>query len=181
MNAVATVSASGGDWSVITQAVNAWRGRLIYAFAAAEMAVSETLLTLAAVDGRGAPIPLRHLLGQRLADLYAVLSPGGPFAAEGESAALALASFRELEQLRPLICHGQTTVWMRRNGQWAINLDLLAFRSGKAERSARFLHQREAETLLKDVCRRGSRVESTLSALRGVLNVQAPGHGKLPG
>ena len=46
-------------------AAAAWRGRCLDVFARSELAVTETLLILAAVDERGPPLKLPHLVGQR--------------------------------------------------------------------------------------------------------------------
>jgi len=48
-------------------------------FAVAEAGVTETLLTLNALPDQGAPVRLRHLIGQRLDYLAAVLGPKGVF------------------------------------------------------------------------------------------------------
>lgn len=169
MNAVTPIVAAPTGWEEAGRAVHHWRGQLIHWFARGEVAVSETLLTLAALD-RGEDCPrLRHLWGQRLEDLGIALSPDGPFATEGKRAAEALASFREHEQVRNDVCHGVTKVWLERNGGWAVTVELLAIRGGKPERRSTFWKQQDAEALSKEVGRRCQRLEAALGALRGAV------------
>src|SRR5688500_13018897 len=66
-------------------AVNEWRGRCLHSFSCAETAVTECLLVLSKVPGRGEKVQLRHMMGQRYEDLASAISPEGPFNEEGGS------------------------------------------------------------------------------------------------
>ncbi|MFD1960187.1 hypothetical protein ACFSHP_17275 [Novosphingobium panipatense] len=84
MTIEAAIANAGDDalWARVTQEVNAWRGACLQCFAAVEVAVTETLLHLSAQPGRGQSVKLRHLVGQRLDDLAALVNEGGPFSVE---------------------------------------------------------------------------------------------------
>src|SRR3546814_2822757 len=87
-------------WNQAIQDVNAWRGACLQHFSAAEAAVTETLLLLKAIPGRGEAVRLRHLIGQRFDDLSKLIEAEGAFAQEGKAAAKALSDLRTLEGLR---------------------------------------------------------------------------------
>src|SRR3546814_8487873 len=74
-------------WNQAIQDVNAWRGACLQHFSAAEAAVTETLLLLKAIPGRGEAVRLRHLIGQRFDDLSKLIEAEGAFAQEGKAAA----------------------------------------------------------------------------------------------
>lgn len=61
-------------------AASAWRGRCLDVFARSEAAVTETLLVLVGVDGRGNALKLPHLVGQRYDALSKAVGAGGVFA-----------------------------------------------------------------------------------------------------
>lgn len=159
------ISASDNSvWEEATSDANAWRGHAIQIFAEAELAVSETLETLAAATDRGADVRLRHLLGQRFQDLEDALA--GPFAGDAGKAADALRDFRQHEQLRPLLCHGAGKLALDRQGKWMIVLRMVTFRGRAAERLSRTFEQQDADamlTTLREDCRR---LTSALQSLR---------------
>jgi hypothetical protein len=153
------------DWDSIFAEVNAWRGTCVHHFSSVEAAVAETLLALSEVSP--STIPLRHLIGQRLADLVAATADGGPFEEAGKIAQLELAHYREQhEHFRNLLCHGLVKVTVERGGRWMLVLRLLAFRSGKADRSTLVLEQNEAVARLEALRRDAQRLGSVLGQLR---------------
>lgn len=151
-------------WDDATFAANAWRGHAIQIFAQAEIAVTEALETLAAVPERGASVRLRRLVGQRFQDLEDALA--GPFAGDAGKAADALGTFRQHEELRPLLCHGAAKLALDRQGKWLIILRLVAFRGRDAGRVSRALEQHEAEELLTKIRQDCHRLTSALQSLR---------------
>lgn len=168
MNAITPIETANEEtaWDEATQSVNEWRGNGLQCFAQAEAAVSETLLALAVVPGRGAGVKLRRLIGQRFEDLNTAITADGPFAAEGGKAAQALAAFREHEALRPMICHGTAKVALDRNGQWVVLIRVLSFRGRSADRSSLALDQKEATNLLAELKDRTRQLGSALQSLR---------------
>lgn len=156
-------------WDRAIASVNAWRGHAIQCFAQTEAAVSETLLTLANIEGRGGSVRLRRLVGQRFQDLQDALTLEGPFAAEGAAAGAALAAFREHEAVRAALCHGIAKIALDRHGRWLVVFRTLAFRGRDEERSGVTYEQPEADAFLADLKARGQKLGSALGALRAAL------------
>ncbi len=177
MNAVTPIITPAADprWEEAVQWVNAWRGRCVQCFAKAEGAVSETLLALAAVPGRGDAVRLRRLVGQRFEDLSSAIGGAGPFATEGGAAALALEAFRQHEPLRPVLCHGIGKVALDRQGQWLLLLKLVCFRGREPERTSMAIEQQEAAELLADLEARGRKLSSALGAMRSQISRSSRG------
>jgi hypothetical protein len=173
MNAITSldVSVEGTTWEQAIRSVNAWRGNALQCFAQSEATVSETLLALAAVPGRGDKVRLRRLVGQRFEDLCCAIGDAGPFAEEGEKAASALESFRQHEGLRPLLCHGIAKVTLDRQGHWLVVFKLLTFRGREPERSSMAIEQHDAAALLADLRGRSRKLGSALGSLRVVLKL----------
>ena len=139
------------DWTRVAQDVNIWRGASLQCFASVEAAVTETLLHLSAIPGRGDGVRLRHLVGQRLDDLAQVVGEGGAFATEGRSVALLLAAFRCHEALRTMLAHGQTKLALERNGRWIAIFRIVSIRAKQAERSELVLEESDAAGKLQDL------------------------------
>ena len=162
-----TGSAPGPRWDAIFTEVNAWRGACMHHVSMVEMAVTETLLTLSAATPDGTRIRLRHLIGQRLEDLTAALSPGAPFGEVGKTALIELSQYRERhEAFRALLCHGVVKVTVDCGGQWVLVLRQLSIRSRQAERNALALDQGEAQAMLVALKRDGQKLASVLGQLR---------------
>lgn len=157
------------DWKAAIASVNAWRGLVLQAFANAEQAVSETLLTLSSLPERGGRVALRHLVGQRFHDLADVLKDGGAFAVEGATATGAMTAFLEHEHLRTVFAHGVAKISLDRQGRWVVVIRVLTFRARQAERTVRVFEQIEAEALCNDVRLASQRLCSTLTNLRTAL------------
>lgn len=154
-------------WDDAAFAANAWRGHAIHIFAQAELAVSETLEALAADPDRGAGVRMRRLVGQRFQDLEDALA--GPFAREAGKAADALGTFRQHEELRPLLCHGASKLALDRHGRWMIVLKLVTFRGRDTDRLSRTFEQKDAEELLTKLRGDCRALTSSLQSLRSRL------------
>ena len=109
---------------------------------------------------------LRHLVGQRFADLAEAICPDGPFEVEGKPALQALQGFRELEYLRALVGHSVAKVALDRKGEWIVLLRHLSIRAKTEERSTRAIEQAEAEELLEDLRKRSRRLCTELGRLQ---------------
>ncbi len=147
-------------------AAAAWRGRCLDVFARSEAAVTETLLVLAAVKGRGTSLKLPHLVGQRYDALSHAIDAGGAFADEGTAAAQAVAEFRKHDGFRTQISHGVFTVTLDHRGQWHLISRVLALRTGRASRDLFVTEQTEAAAILALLEKDGSRLRSVLGQLR---------------
>ncbi len=160
-------------WLAAHDGVNAWRGACMQCFAHAEAAVTETLLVLHGVEGRGRTVRLRHLVGQRLADLAAAIDPNGPFEAEGKSASMALEQFREHEDLRNLLGHGVAKVTLEKRRSWVIIFQHLSIKAQAPGRERRVFEQSEAKSVLEELQRKSRKVCSTLGSLRAHVSGRA--------
>tara|TARA_R110002124_G_scaffold89707_1_gene229342 strand:- start:7077 stop:7532 length:456 start_codon:yes stop_codon:yes gene_type:complete len=146
-------------------------------FAQAEAAATETLLVLHRVEGRGKEVRLRHLVGQRLADLAAAIEPDGPFGTDGETAFLALEEFKKHEGLRNLLGHGVAKVTLERSGKWIVIVRHLSIKAYVEGRDIRVFDQAEAATVLSDLRKRSNKVCSTLGSVRRLFAAQAISQG----
>jgi hypothetical protein len=137
----------------------------------AEFAVSETLEACAGDPRRGSTIMLPHLLGQRTERLAAAIGEGGAFATEGGSAVEALAAFRKYEAQRAPLAHGSGSgrITLDRRGQWTFILRMIAFRSGRAERSAIVWEQGEATAFCAALNTDAQRLCAKLAQVRRLL------------
>ena len=147
-------------------AASAWRGRCLDVFARSEAAVTETLLVLVGVDGRGNALKLPHLVGQRYDALSKAVGAGGVFADEGKIAVEALTKFREHDALRTQISHGVFTVTLDHRGQWHLIARVLALRTGRASRDLFVTQEAEAAAILNLLEKDGSRLRSVLGQVR---------------
>ena len=118
MNAITSIEVlPRAAFDAARDAAAAWRGRCLDVFARSEVAVTETLLVLRAVNGRGEAIKLPHLAGQRYEALSTAICAGGAFAGEGKAASAALLAFRQHDALRNILAHGAFTVTLDQHGR----------------------------------------------------------------
>ena len=171
MTAHSPIRATGDDdaWATATAAANAWRGEAIQLFAKAELAVTETLRALGEQPGKGAKVRLRRLVGQRFEDLATTLVDLDP--GKSARAAGALARFRELEEIRPYLCHGVAKIALDRRGHWIAILKLVDIRAGSAGLLTRSFEEREARALMEDL---SGRTRDLLAALQSVRSKLTP-------
>jgi hypothetical protein len=157
-------------WAAAAQSVNAWRGQLVQAFASTEAAVSEALLGLSSVPGRGDHVRLRHLIGPRFQDLADALDASGPFSAEGAVAASCLAAFRVYEPLRTVLGHGVFRIAIDRRDRWVVIAKVVTFRTKGAERTLQVFEQDDAERMAAEVRSLGQKVSSSLGNLTRLVS-----------
>ncbi|MBJ6121272.1 hypothetical protein [Sphingomonas mollis] len=171
MNAISPITAAADTiWNEAQRAANQWRGNAVHRFAQTEQAVSETLMTLSAVEDRGKAIRLQHLTGQRFQILSEALAADGPFAEEGTVVREILsAAFRLHEDLRPFLCHGVGRIAFDRHDRWLLVLDMIVFQNGRAERRRRVIDERETQPLLTELNKTGQKLSSALEKLRNKL------------
>lgn len=134
-------------------------------FARAEAAVSEALLLLSGVSGRGDAVTLPHLVGQRFAALSELVSDNGAFAMEGKGVAKSLAEWGVHQTLRTLLCHGMATVTVDHRGRWHLVLKMLTFRSGEAVRESLVLDEEDAADRLTVLHASRQRLEGRLRGM----------------
>jgi hypothetical protein len=153
-------------FEVAREAASAWRGRCLDLFSRSEAAVTETLLVLAAIEGRGTAIKLPHLVGQRYDALVAAIGPEGAFAEEGKAAAGAVACFQKHDALRTHLAHGTFTVTLDHRGRWHLVSRVITLRTGREARDLFVTEEVEAAETLSSLDKDGGRLRSTLGQLR---------------
>lgn len=156
-------------WDRATRAAHQWRGEAIDVLAQGEAVVTEMLLTLHAVPGRGNAVKLRQLLGQRLSDLQDALKVDGPFAAEGKGAVARLAKFREHESFRAALCHGVATVAIDRQRRWLLVMRLVALECSGAKRTTLVINGEEAAPLLAELSADVRNLRSAMGQITAAL------------
>ena len=168
MNAISTIEAviPRGPFEAARDAAATWRGRCLDVFARCEGAVTETLLVLAAVDGRAPALKLPHLVGQRYDALSKALGPNGAFAEKGKPAFTAMATFQKHDALRTQLSHGIFTVTLDQRGNWHLVTRVLALRAARAARDLLVVEQAEAAAILEALEHDGNRLRSVLGQLR---------------
>ncbi|MBW4331044.1 hypothetical protein KY084_09185 [Stakelama sp. CBK3Z-3] len=168
VNAIVSIDTAlpRAPFEIARDAVATWRGRCLDVFARTELAVSETLLVLAAVDGRGKAIKLPHLVGQRYDSLAAATGPEGNFAEEGKVVANAVLQFKEHDSLRSHLTHGVFTVTLDHRCSWHLVSHLLSLRAGRETRDLFVTQQEEAASLLRALEKNSLRLRSNLGQLR---------------
>lgn len=162
----------GADWDAVFADVNAWRGACMHHFSTVEMAVTETLLTLAKASSEGERIRLRQLIGQRFEDLAAAIGPEGPFASKGRPAFAKLMHYREhQEAFRVLLCHDAIKVTVDQHCNWLLVIRSLSIRSRQPEHGLVVMERVEAQSRLADLKREGQHLASMLGQLRKAVEV----------
>lgn len=160
-------SPRAADWESIFVEVNAWRGACLHHFSAAEMAVTETLLTISRLSTDLEVVRLRQLLGQRFEDLATALRADGPHDKIGQLARDELAQYRNRQEaFRNLLCHGTIKVMIDRTNHWALIIRMLTIRTRQPERSVTVITQKEASDRLSQLKRDSQKLASTLGQLR---------------
>jgi hypothetical protein len=139
------------DWADVDSQGNQWRLSVLDIFTGVETAVSETLLCMSKVTGRGQSVALPHFAGQRLEELQKHVAPEAAFAEEARGVGKAIALFSGLRDLRTSICHGQTTMLADRQGKWHLSIRTLIFKDGKAHRDCLVLDGDEAKQISKQL------------------------------
>jgi hypothetical protein len=153
-------------WEDAIAQANCWRGDCLQSFAQSEMAVTETLLVLNAVEERGNSVKLPHLIGQRFEALKLATGPDGAFANEGAKAHEAISAFLVREQLRAFLCHGIAKVVLERSGSWIAIFNLTTLRNQKCDRTQLVVTQVDANRMLQDIKQSGAKLGTALGNLR---------------
>lgn len=156
-------------FTAATARVNEWRGRCLDGFTRAEEAVTETLVSLAAVKDRGSTVKLPHLQGQRVDALVTAIGPAGPFEVEGKIVRMTLDRWRDHADFRNMLCHGTCKITLDPQAKWTAVFRLVALKSNRICRDMLALTENEAETLQDEIMRLGRTLSSQLGQLRADL------------
>ena len=122
--------------------IAAWRGRCINLFSRGEAAV---IRALEAAIAKGHTITIKHLAGQRTADLEWLTRNETGTVKQRQALSNALAGWAELEARRAYIAHGVVTVRVDKNGLWRARVDFTAYRNGPGEKCRWSFSRTEAD------------------------------------
>lgn len=128
--------------------VESWRGQCLNVFARTELAVSKCLL---AAKEAGHEVKLRHLGGQRLADLIDLSSRIDGTAKQKKALENALNAWLAVDGKRQFLAHGCASVSKDSAGNWVALFDLIAFRGNQPSADRWAVKQDEAELFLKEL------------------------------
>lgn len=152
-----------------TIAVNEWRGRCLDVLTRAETAITECLVAMSEVPGRGANVQLPHLLGQRLEAFAAAIQQGGPFEAEGAPARAVIGRYRDCHGVRNLLCHGVVKVTLDQQGRWTAVFRMVTLRSNHLHRETMVFSQAEADDFFMKVTQMSRDLSSQVGQVRAQL------------
>ena len=127
--------------------------------------MTECLLALALVPGRGKKVAVLRLVGQRYDALASALDNGGPFAAEAGNALATMAELRRWDDVRIALCHGVGETKLDAQRRWSLTLDVTDLKSGIASRHYITINEDHAERLWIALSRLVQRLSSQLSHL----------------
>lgn len=148
-------------------AIAAWRGECLNIYARAEQAVVKTLRL---APGTGHDVHIKHLGGQRLAEMRKLADAVGGTAKQRVAIEAALDTWQEAEDRRRFLAHGVCSVWLNERHEWLAVFDMVtakgrtlleerwAVRSEEAEAYRARLHDafqvlsRELGGLCKRMC-----------------------------
>jgi len=146
MNMVASIESLKSAHRAAVERANCWRGRCVNLFARGERVISQALLA----SPQGAKLPM--LNSQRL-DRLSKASVDKPRLSK------ALAEFGELADVRNIIVHGESRVYIDVNEQWLLRFECIG-RTGASQRS---IDQAEGEKLVRQIHKSVQRLEGLLS------------------
>ena len=143
--------------------VAAWRGQCLNYFARAEQAVGRSLEI--AVEA-GETEKLRHLAGQRLADLLEIAGRVGGTDKQTRAFAAALEAWQLVEPKRQFLAHGVASISTNDLGSWTLLLDLVIYRSNKPTPDRWAIKQDEAHQFLTQLADAFKKLSGQLGHLR---------------
>jgi hypothetical protein len=128
--------------------VDSWRGQCLNKYARTELAVAKCLLAAKDADHE---VKLRHLGGQRLADLIELSSKIEGTANQKKAFENALNDWLAVEGKRQFLAHGCVTIAHESNGHWVALFDLISFRKPNPEEQRWAIKKQEAENFLEQL------------------------------
>jgi hypothetical protein len=158
-------------WSTASQNFSVWRNSGLECFAQAEVAVTHTLVSLAADPVRGTGVKLRHLFGQRLQDLETAIGPSGAFELLGKIPLQALLAFQSEANLRPFLAHSVAKIAVDRDGEWIAIMTHSSFKSKQLEKHKLMIEKTEALSRLKAL---QAKTQSLCAHLRNLTSKLQP-------
>lgn len=129
--------------------IDGWRGRCLDLFAKTERAVA---VALEAACDKDASLTIRHLAGQRMADLIKLIEGDGK-ATEKQRNALrrALEAWERVEPQRAYLAHGVATVMLDRQASWHAQFDFTKYQAKNRDPQRWNCSKREAEQFEADL------------------------------
>ena len=128
--------------------VDCWRGQCLNYFARSEAAVSKSLDAAQAV---GKISTIKHLAGQRLAELVRISEELSGTSKQITAFANALRIWQSIESKRQFLAHGVAAISHDPQGQWVALFDLVTYRANNRTEERWAIRQSEAEIFLSEL------------------------------
>ncbi|WP_146215354.1 hypothetical protein [Blastomonas natatoria] len=137
-------------WDQAQEELHLWLGRCIESFTAAESKVCEALLVLAQSFPDAVAIGKAHLFGHKLQLLRDTLNNlVESDVKRARSTIQALDRFQPFADLRNSVCHGASTLFLSRDGNWLVELKLVQLTGSEIVTSQLFIDREAAAEKLK--------------------------------
>lgn len=150
--------------------VNEWRGRCLHLLGQVEAAITDCLLSMSKVPGRGGEVRLQHLIGQRYEELAKAISSDGPFRVEGGKVSKAFSKFRESDFPRNMLCHATSEIALNEKGEWVAIFRHIRLKAGEQIRAETFVTRKSADDIQKQLSRQARSLCDRLTDLRANLD-----------
>jgi hypothetical protein len=144
--------------------IDGWRGRCLDLFARGERAIA---LSREAAAERNASVTIRHLGGQRPADLAKLVNEDTQATAKQSKTLLSsLDAWLAVEGRRAFFAHGVVTALLDRHGAWHAKLDFTKYQASKRERQSWTCDRQEALQFEADLEREFKQLSTQLGQFR---------------
>ena len=125
-----------------------WRGKCLNLYARAEQAVGSALED---AHRANATPKLRHLAGQRLADLIVTVEAKGGTGKQMKAFSSALGAWKAVESQRQFLAHGVASTSVDIRGCWTLLLDVVVYRNNQRSSDRWAIKQAEGEEFLRSL------------------------------
>ncbi|MGD9664459.1 MAG: hypothetical protein AB7U34_04545 [Novosphingobium sp.] len=148
--------------------VGQWRGSCLNLFARVERAVG---LALEAAVTAGKAKKIRHLSGQKLNDLVAIVDTLDQTEKQKKAFQSALVSWKQVESHRAFLAHAVALEAIDRHGSWIAIFDMIVHKGNDALNTRWSVTQAEAEVILSDLTVGFKELSGQLGQVRTRLKV----------
>jgi hypothetical protein len=122
--------------------ISGWRGRCLDLFAKGERIIDTVL---EAADGGGVPVSMKHLAGQRIADMQKLAAAEKGATEKQRHAGLAcLEGWQAVHSKRAFFAHGVVTTLIDKQAGWHVQLDFTRYQGKLRDRQRWTISQQEA-------------------------------------
>jgi hypothetical protein len=167
VTAISTIKAAipHEPFQAATRDVNEWRGHCLHHFSSVEKIATECLIIL--WEDLAAKLP--QLVGERYKQLAKRLDALDNLPRERSRVVEALASFREMDSLRSMLCHASADVTLDDKGNWTAVFRHVSLKTGRPVCEVKVVTCEEARENLKELGQRANRLRSHLKGFKSAL------------